>query len=116
MLLELLSRKYPGFRAWLVQRFTGIIIAIYSVALFVRVLCISPNSFETWQSIFQPFWVRILSILFWISLTIHAWLGVRDVLKDYVPNLAIRNFAIKLVIVLLWVYLAWAVWLFSIVF
>lgn len=112
MLFELLGRRYPGFRAWLVQRFTGLIIAIYSVALFVMVLCVQPNSFEAWQSIFQPLWVRFISILFWLSLTIHAWLGVRDVLKDYVPNLVMRSIAIKLVVVLLWVYLAWAIYLF----
>ena len=116
MLLALLSRKYPGFRAWLLQRFTGLVIAIYSIAILLSVLVIQPNSYETWQSIFQPCWVRILSILFWLSLTIHAWLGVRDVLKDYVPNPAILSIAIKLVITLLWMYLVWAVWLFTAIF
>jgi len=113
MLLELLSRKYPGFRAWLAQRFTGLIVAIYSVVLVVRLICVQPNSFETWQRVFQPWWMRVLSILFWLSLSMHAWLGIRDVLKDYVPNIAVRGVAIKVVIILLWAYLVWAMWLFT---
>jgi len=51
-------------------------------------------------------------LLFWISLTIHAWLGIRDVLKDYVPNAQMRTVMLNVVITLLWVYLGWATWLF----
>jgi len=112
MLLALLSKRYPGMRAWLTQRLTGLAMAIYSIVLLVRVLVLQPSHYDAWLDFFQPWWLRVASLLFWISLSIHAWLGVRDVLKDYVPNIAIRAVLLKLVVVMLWVYLAWAAWLF----
>jgi len=44
-------------------------------------------------------------------LCVHAWLGIRDVLKDYVPNPSARDVLDILLVVSLWVYLFWAVWL-----
>ena len=111
MILEILTRRYPGLRAWLLQRLTGLVIAIYSVGFFVRLLVLQPNSFQAWHAFFDPCWARIATLLMWISLSEHAWLGVRDVLKDYVPNSSVRNVLTKLVAIALWIYLAWAIWL-----
>lgn len=113
MILELLTKRYPGLRAWLLQRITGLIIAIYSVGFLVRLWNLKPIGFEAWYSFFQPCWVRVATLLVWISLSEHAWLGVRDVFKDYVPNHGLRTVLTKLVGVALWVYLAWATWLLS---
>lgn len=111
MLIELLTERYPGMRAWLTQRLTALVMAIYSVMLLGRIIVLQPSIYEEWLGFFQPFWFRIASWLFWISLSIHAWLGVRDVLKDYVPNPNVRSVLLKLLRVMLWVYLAWATWL-----
>jgi succinate dehydrogenase / fumarate reductase membrane anchor subunit len=112
MILELLTKRYPGLRVWLLQRLTGLIIAIYSIGFFAMILVLKPNSFEAWHAFFAPCWVRVATLLLWISLSEHAWLGVRDVLKDYVPNMAVRAVLVKLVAMVLWLYLAWAIWLF----
>jgi succinate dehydrogenase / fumarate reductase membrane anchor subunit len=47
-------------------------------------------------------------MLFFISLVMHAWLGVRDVFKDYIFNLSLRAVLQVLVDVLLIIYLCWA--------
>jgi succinate dehydrogenase / fumarate reductase membrane anchor subunit len=107
MLLSLLTKRYPGMRAWLTQRLTGLLLAIYSVLFLIRVLLLQPSSYEAWLGFNQPWWWRIASWLFWLSLSVHAWLGVRDVLKDYVPNLAVRVVLLKLVLIMIWGYLAW---------
>ena len=98
-------------RAWLTQRLTGLVMAIYSVMVVIRFLSVRPENYESWVSFFQPIWWRIASLIFWIALSLHAWLGIRDVFKDYVPNYALQMVLQKILIVLLWVYLAWAVWL-----
>jgi succinate dehydrogenase / fumarate reductase membrane anchor subunit len=99
-------------RAWLTQRLTALVMAIYSVMLLVRIIVLQPSIYEDWLGFFQPLWFRIASWLFWISLSIHAWLGIRDVLKDYVPNYEVRVVLLKVLAVLLWMYMAWASWLF----
>jgi succinate dehydrogenase / fumarate reductase membrane anchor subunit len=112
MVIELLTRRYPGMRAWLMQRLTGLVMAIYSVMLVARAFNIKPHDYTSWLVFFDPWWLRIASLLFWICLTIHAWLGIRDVLKDYVPNVQVRSMMLNMVVMLLWLYLAWAIWLF----
>jgi succinate dehydrogenase / fumarate reductase membrane anchor subunit len=112
MVIELLTRRYPGMRAWLMQRLTGLVMAIYSVMLIARAFDTKPHDYQSWLLFFEPWWMRAASLLFWISLTIHAWLGIRDVLKDYVPNAQLRALMLNVIIILLWLYLAWATWLF----
>ena len=107
MLLSLLTKRYPGMRAWLTQRLTGLLLAIYSVLMLSRILLLQPTNYEAWLSFNQPAWWRIASWLFWLSLSVHAWLGVRDVLKDYVPNFRLRMVLLKLVLIMIWLYLAW---------
>ncbi len=113
MILELLTKRYPGLRAWLLQRLTALVMAIYSVWFFISLLVVKPDSYESWYAFFSPCWVRIATLLMWISLSEHAWLGVRDVLKDYVPNQSVRSVVVKLVAIALWLYLGWAVWLLA---
>jgi succinate dehydrogenase / fumarate reductase membrane anchor subunit len=111
MLIELLTKRYPGMRAWLTQRLTGLVMAIYSVMIMLRFLIVRPESYESWVGFFQPLWWRMASLFFWIALSLHAWLGIRDVLKDYVPNYALQMVLQNILVVLLCIYLAWAVWL-----
>jgi succinate dehydrogenase / fumarate reductase, membrane anchor subunit len=112
MLIELLTKRYPGMRAWLMQRLTALVMAVYSIMLLVRITILQPGIYEEWLSFFQPLWFRIASWLFWICLSLHAWLGVRDVFKDYVPNYDVREVLLKILAVLLSVYIVWATWLF----
>jgi succinate dehydrogenase / fumarate reductase membrane anchor subunit len=98
-------------RAWLTQRLSALVMAVYSVFAVARFLIVQPSHYEAWVDFFQPLWWRIATLLFWISLCIHAWLGIRDVFKDYVPNSTIRDVLDKLLVVSLWVYLIWATWL-----
>ena len=111
MLIELLTKRYSGMRAWLTQRLSALVMAVYSVFAVARFLIVQPSHYDAWVDFFQPFWWRIATLLFWISLCIHAWLGIRDVFKDYVPNSSVRDVLDKLLVVSLWVYLVWAAWL-----
>jgi succinate dehydrogenase / fumarate reductase membrane anchor subunit len=112
MITELLTKRYPGMRAWLMQRLTALIMAVYSVMILLRILVLQPGNYEEFLEFFHPAWFRIAGWLFWISLSLHAWLGIRDVFKDYVPNMNVRSVLLKILVVLLWVYIAWASWLF----
>lgn len=111
MLIELLTKRYPGMRAWLSQRLTGLAMAIYSVLAVGRFFWLAPTDYQSWVAFFQPGWWRLATLLFWFALSLHAWLGIRDVFKDYVPNDTVRAVLLKLLVLLLWLYLAWASYL-----
>lgn len=90
MIFELLTAKYPGMRRWLTQRLCALSMALVLVLFWVRMLCLSPQGYEGWLAVFSPLWWRVLTVWFFICMLLHAWLGVRDVLRDYVPHLATR--------------------------
>lgn len=108
MLIQLLTNKYPGMRLWLSQRLSAVIMTLY-IALIVMLLVIyRPASFYDWHALLSPVWFRLATLVFFVSLVIHAWLGVSDVFKDYIFNLKLRAYLQTVVDILLVVYLIWA--------
>ncbi len=108
MLIELLTKKYPGMRLWLAQRLSAVVMAVYLVIFALLILLKQPAGYEGWLELMSPWWWRLFTLLFFISLVMHAWLGVRDVFKDYIFNLKLRAVLQILVDVLLIVYLFWS--------
>lgn len=112
MLLELLTKRYPGMRFWLMQRIAAVVMAIYFPMAAVYIALQAPNTYEAWVQLNQPVWWRLISTVSMVSLCLHAWIGVRDVFRDYVPNQGLRNVLQVLVELSLFAYLVWAVIIF----
>ena len=108
MLIELLTKKYPGMRLWLAQRLSAVVMAVYLIIFALLLLLKQPVGYEGWLELMSPWWWRLFTLLFFISLVMHAWLGVRDVFKDYIFNIKLRAVMQILVDVLLIVYLCWS--------
>jgi succinate dehydrogenase / fumarate reductase, membrane anchor subunit len=107
MLIQLLTNKYPGMRLWLSQRLTAVVMAAYIVLLIILLVALQPNNHAAWRALFAASWIGIATFLFFLSLFIHAWLGVSDVFKDYVFNLKLRVVLQIIVDILLVIYLVW---------
>jgi succinate dehydrogenase membrane anchor subunit len=108
MLIDLLTKKYPGMRQWLAQRLSAVVMAIYSVVFFSILLLTQPQSYAEWHAMFAPVWWRVFTFLFFLCLVMHAWLGVRDVLRDYIFNADLRDYLQLAVDIFLILYLLWA--------
>ena len=118
MLIQLLTHQYPGMRLWLSQRLTAVVMAVYIVLLMVLLLIVQPFGYATWQQNYaawlefvSPVWFRLATLLFFMSLFMHAWLGVADVLKDYVFNKTLRAYMQLAVDIVLVGYLFWLVYI-----
>jgi succinate dehydrogenase / fumarate reductase, membrane anchor subunit len=109
MLIELLTDRYPGMRQWLTQRLSAVAMALYTLLFILLVVIQQPANYQEWHSFFSPWWWRLITFLFWMCLTMHAWLGVRDVLKDYVFNVVVRSYMQLLVELASLINLAWLV-------
>ncbi len=94
-------------RLWLSQRLSAVIMAAYIVLLIVLLIIQRPVGFEAWHVFVSPIWFKFITLLFFISLFIHAWLGVSDVFKDYIFNKKLRAYLQIIVDILLVVYLIW---------
>jgi succinate dehydrogenase / fumarate reductase membrane anchor subunit len=98
-----------GLRGWLVQRVSAIVMALYTFAFAVAVAGARPVDYERWKALFSQGWMRFATLLFVVSLLLHAWVGMRDILMDYVKPTGWR-LALEIVVILVLVGAAgWAV-------
>ena len=79
-----------GLRDWLVQRATAVLMALFTVIIVVQCLMPGEMSYDKWSGIFAHQWMKVLTFVMIASILWHAWVGVRDVLMDYVTQLAPR--------------------------
>jgi succinate dehydrogenase / fumarate reductase, membrane anchor subunit len=85
-----LRRVVSGLRAWVLQRLTALVmLALMTCALLVFAIE-SPQSFSQWQTLMYRPEVALAVGVFFAALLLHAWVGVRDVVMDYVHPLGLR--------------------------
>lgn len=112
MLIELLTKRYPGMRFWLMQRIAAVVMAVYFPLAMLYFLIAMPVDYDAWLQFNQPIWWRVVSVINILSICLHAWIGVRDVLRDYVPSLRLRDVLQALIEVSLVAYVVWAISIF----
>jgi succinate dehydrogenase / fumarate reductase, membrane anchor subunit len=98
-----------GLKDWLVQRVTALVMAVYTLLFAGILLVCTPSDFQSWRTLFEPQWMRLATLVFLLSLFWHAWIGMRDILMDYVKSTLLR-LALQIVVALLLVaYAGWAI-------
>jgi len=85
-----MNRKASGFRAWLIQRVSAIYLAVYFIYLFIYFSISPPTDYAQWRIWLADPMVSISMAIFFAALLMHAWIGVRDVIIDYVHPLSLR--------------------------
>jgi succinate dehydrogenase / fumarate reductase, membrane anchor subunit len=98
-----------GLMDWLAQRVTAIVMAVYAVFFAAVILFCPPQGFEGWRGLFVGPLMRAATFLFLLSLIWHAWIGMRDILMDYIKPTGLRLFLHVLVLLILAIYAGWAV-------
>ncbi len=109
MVKRIVVGAHYGFRDWLAQRVTAVVMALYTVVFLVAFVADRPADHVAWQQFFTQGWLRFATLLFFLSLFYHAWIGLRDVLMDYVKPVWLR-LALEVIVILALVgYGGWAV-------
>jgi succinate dehydrogenase / fumarate reductase, membrane anchor subunit len=98
-----------GTGSWLAQRITAVVMALYSVIALVVLFWGKPLSYAVLRDLFSQGWMRVATLVFMVSLAWHAWVGVRDILMDYVQPDGLRLTLEVVTILLLASYLGWTV-------
>ena len=106
---RLVVGAHYGLRDWLAQRITAVIMAVYSI-IAVGVFLINKNiTYVVWRDLFAQGWMRVATLLFMASLAWHAWVGVRDILMDYIKPDGLRLTLQVGTLLLLAVYVGWTI-------
>ena len=105
---EVVGAHY-GLRDWLAQRVTAIVMATYTLLIAGLLLAAPAVDYLYWRQLFAPQWMKSATLLFVLSVYLHAWIGMRNIVMDYIKNGAVRLALYVLVIAALVVYTGWAV-------
>ena len=108
MVKPVVTGAHYGLRDWLVQRVTAVVMAVYFLLLAAVLLISPPHDHAAWKVLFSEQWLRIASFLFFVSLCWHAWIGMRNILMDYVHATGTRLTLQMLVILSLLFYAVWS--------
>ena len=106
---RLVLGAHYGLRDWLSQRITAALMALFTVTLLVQVLLPGELGYDRWAGIFSAQWMKVLTFVVILSLVQHAWVGMRDILMDYVKPVGLRLLAQVVTIVWLLGCAGWAV-------
>jgi len=108
-MVKSLASTQHGLRDWLIQRVTAVLLAIYTIVFAGILLICPPQNYGEWRALFENQPMRVATFLFFVSAFWHAWIGVRDILMDYVKQTSLRFGLEILVAVLLVGYTGWAI-------
>lgn len=107
-----MSFRAQGMRTWLFQRLSAVYIAVYILTLLFWLLTHLPVSYTSWTALFSQPVILITTMLFYAAVFVHAWVGVRDILVDYVKPAGLR---FTLLIALAFALLAMSLWVLIVV-
>ena len=98
-----------GLNDWLAQRITAVIMAVYTVIAVSVLLSGHPITYAVWRDLFAQGWMRVATLLFMASLAWHAWVGVRDILMDYIKPAGLRLALEVMVLLTIAAYVGWTI-------
>ena len=109
MVRRIVVGAHYGTRDWLAQRITAAIMAVYTVIALIVFMTGTPITYAVWRDLFAQGWMRVATLLFMVSLAWHAWVGVRDILMDYVKPAGLRLSLEVLTLLMLAAYVGWTI-------
>jgi len=78
-----MSQHLSGLPAWLVQRLSALYMALVTLFLVIGWPFYGPVNYEQWLALFSHPVIGITLILFFVALFLHSWIGMRNVILDY---------------------------------
>ncbi|ACS84946.1 succinate dehydrogenase membrane anchor subunit [Musicola paradisiaca] len=102
-----------GVHDWLLLRASAIVIVLYVLYIVGFIASAGGITYEIWRGFFAMHLTKVFTLLTLISILVHAWIGMWQVLTDYIKPLAIRlvlQLAIVVVLVVYVIYGTVVVW------
>jgi succinate dehydrogenase / fumarate reductase membrane anchor subunit len=108
------TRRHPvgahyGLMDWLIQRLTAVVMAVYTLLVLGIALWSGGIDYTTWTQLFAHGGFKLATFLYMVALLYHAWIGVRDILMDYIKPVGVRLTLETVCAVALIGYLGWTI-------
>ncbi len=92
-----MSYQAKGLQAWLLQRLTGVFMALYILYVLGVVLFSENLNYQQWRDWLSHPLMNTATGLFFLTLAYHAWVGMRDIVIDYISHDALRLLVLTLI-------------------
>jgi len=100
-----------GLRPWVIQRVSAVYLVFFILYAVYSLFSADSLAYLPWKAwLYNPINTTLVGI-FVIALLFHAWIGVRDVVLDYVHNIMLR---ISILALLIGVLIGSGLWVFRI--
>ncbi len=99
--MDPVSHRADGLRTWLLQRVSAVYLGVFLVYVLIHFWLNPHPDFESWRSWVASPAVSVTGTGFILALLIHGWVGLRDVLLDYIHHLGLRLVILTLTALLL---------------
>jgi len=108
MVKRVIVGAHYGLRGWLLQRMTAVVMAVYTLLILAILLVSPPRHYLAWKTLFANQAMKLATFLFLLSIFAHAWVGMRDILMDYIKPTGWRLALQAVVGLALVAYAGWA--------
>jgi succinate dehydrogenase / fumarate reductase, membrane anchor subunit len=83
-------RLFGGLRPWIWQRLSAIYMVFFLAVFATAIAVAGPMDFAAWRDWIGVPAVTIAVALFFASVFLHAWIGLRDIVLDYIHSPPLR--------------------------
>ena len=98
-------RIFAGQRAWLLQRASALVLLLFLVLGSTILVLGPPLTYERWHALATSAYGAVLIVVLFTALSVHGWVGARDIVLDYIHPPAWRLAVLALIAVVLFAVL-----------
>ena len=81
-----MNQYLSGLPAWLVQRLSALYLGLFSISALLWWWLGGPQDYAHWHGLFASVPISIAVGLFIVALLLHGWVGMRDIILDYLGH------------------------------
>lgn len=93
-----------GVHDWLLLRAAALLMTLYVLYILGFIVMSESLTYEIWRGFFASSFTKVFTLLTLFSILVHGWIGMWQVLTDYIKPLAMRLLLQLAIVVVLLVY------------
>jgi len=92
-----------AFRTWVWQRLSALYLGIYILVALFHFTFSPPDSYDAWIHTLRNPAVSSTTAVFFFMIAVHAWIGIRDIIFDYMHHTMVRMSTLGIVTLALFI-------------
>ncbi|KQN54235.1 succinate dehydrogenase membrane anchor subunit [Erwinia sp. E602] len=93
-----------GIHDWLLLRAAAMVMTLYVLYILGFLIMSGPLTYDIWHGFFASPVTKVFTLLTLLCILVHGWIGMWQVLTDYIKPLALRMVLQLVIVVALFVY------------